>query len=388
MTDAEQTLFGVLDKELDKRGYRPRDVKVKPISSGGANYTSKLFLVDVTTPKEDLKLFAKVAIIAGQLRQTMSADWLFATERLTYTKIAKFYEDLQVKHNLSEEVKLKFPKFYGCNDEYGKETVIMENLVASGYKPFNRLKCIDWQHASASVEYLAKFHALSFALAKDLPEEFKGLSDIKYEIGSKQTDDEISKSMWEKIIKGAIAVVKDEHKSRVINYFQNMPKFNTYNKPIGKPVLSHGDFRVSNLLFKAENEKVQAIAVDFQTVYAGCPATDLVYLIFLGSDEEFRAEYYEKLLDHYYTSLSKMMEWLSIDSTEVYPREEFDRDMKENLPYAVLIGATILPTVVVEEDAAPDLGNFDYNQFVMSPNEIFAKRFRGIVNDCIRWNVI
>ncbi|XP_047516978.1 uncharacterized protein LOC125057368 [Pieris napi] len=388
MADAEQTLFGVLDKELDKRGYKPRDVKVKPISSGGANYTSKLFLVDVTTPKEDLKLFAKVSIIAGQLREKMSADWLFATERLTYTKIAKFYENLQEKYNLSEDVKLKFPKFYGCNDEYGKETVILENLVAYGYKPFNRLKSIDWQHASASVEYLAKFHALSFALAKDFPEEFKELSAIKYELGSQAPDDEISKSMWEKIIKGAIAVAKDEHKSRVISYFQNMPKFTTYNKPIGKPVLSHGDFRVSNLLFKAENEKVQAIAVDFQTVYAGCPATDLVYLIFLGSDEEFRAEYYEKLLDHYYNSLSKMMELLSIDSTEVYPREEFDRDMKENLPYAMLIGATILPTVVVEEDAAPDLGNFDYNQFVMSPNEMFAKRFRGIVSDCIRWNVI
>ncbi|CAH4032497.1 unnamed protein product [Pieris brassicae] len=385
MSDAEQTLRNILDKELDERGLKPRDVTIKAISSGGANYTSSLFLVDVKSPKEDLKLFAKVANSTGAIRD-IAEGWMYKTERLVYTKIAKLYEDLQVQ--IPEEEKLKFPKFYGCNNVSGKETVVMENLLASGYNPFNRLKSLDWQHGSASVEYLAKFHALSFALAKNSPEEFEKLSHMKYEIGNQEFDEETMGAIWKKIMNNMLEVIKDDQKEKVLKYFESMPTMNTYTKPIGKPVLCHGDFRSSNILFKTTDDKVQAIAVDFQTVYAGCPATDLVYLIFLGSDEEFRAEYYEKLLDHYYNSLSKMMEWLSIDSTEVYPREEFDRDMKENLPYAILIGATILPTVVVEEDAAPELGNFDYNQFVISPNEIFAKRFRGIVNDCIRWNVI
>lgn len=252
MSDAEETLHSVLYKELDERGYEPRDVKVKAISSGGANYTSKIFLVDVTSSKEDLKLFAKVAIIGGQLRQIMSADWLFATERLTYTKIAKLYDNIQKKYELSEVDKLRFPKFYGCSDEYGKETIIMENLVASGYKPFNRFKSMDWEHACASVEYLAKFHALSFALAKDYPEDFEKLSEMQYELGTEEFDDEARKSQWTNIISAAIAVVKDEQKSRLLKFFQSMTKFNAYNKPIGKPVLSHGDFRISNLLFKAE----------------------------------------------------------------------------------------------------------------------------------------
>ncbi|CAF4876801.1 unnamed protein product [Pieris macdunnoughi] len=382
MSDTENILRGVLDNLLVNHGYKLNYVTIKSKPTHGASFSSKLFSINVKSSEGDLKLFAKVGVVRGKC-----SEWMFSTERFAFNELAKIYSDLQVKYEISEEDRLKFPKFYGSSRMGGKETIILEDLVASGYETFDRFKCFDWEQASNIALYLAKFHALSFAFAKDYPKEFEKVLNMKYEIWSR-VNEEDAKAYWAKTLAGSLAVIKNEQRGRVAKFYESLPKPQTYTKPIGTPVLSHGDFRLSNLLYKKTNEKVQAIAVDFQTVYAGCPATDLVYLIFLGSDEEFRAEYYEKLLDHYYNSLSKMMEWLSIDSTEVYPREEFDRDMKENLPYAMLIGATILPTVVVEEDAAPDLGNFDYNQFVMSPNEIFAKRFRGIVSDCIRWNVI
>lgn len=249
MFDAEQILRCVLDKELDERGLASRNVEIKGISSGGANYTSSLFLVDVVSPNEIFKLFAKVAKIFGPQRGVMSADWLYATERLIYTKVAQLYEDLQRKNEVPDADKLKFPYFFGYSDEYGKEVVIMENLVASEYKQFDRLKSMDWNHARASVEYLAKFHALSFALAKTNPEEFEKFSDMKYEIGT--TDEETVKPLWTKIINSALEVIKDDQKDKVLKFFQTVPKMNKYNKPIGKPVLSHGDYRLSNLLFKA-----------------------------------------------------------------------------------------------------------------------------------------
>ncbi|CAK1550258.1 unnamed protein product [Leptosia nina] len=388
MVDAEKILRNTLDKELDEHGYIPRDVKIDPISSGGANYTSKLFLVDVTTPKEQLKLFAKVAIINKELRQTMCADWLFKTERIVFTKIAKVFDRLQTRYNIPEDEKLRFPKFYGCSDEQGKEVVLMENLMASGYQSFDRFKSMDWEHACASVEYLAKFHALSFAYAKDYPEEFEELANMKYEIGAQELDEEVMKPMMEKIIGGALAVVKEDQRDRLMKYFNTMPKMNAYTISDGRPVLSHGDFRLSNILFRKSEDKLSAIAVDFQTVYAGRPPTDLIYLIFLGSDVEFRAEYYEKLIAFYYDSLCAMMRKYSLEPTEVYPKENFDSDMKETLPYAVLLGTAVLPTVLVEENTAPDPEKQSFDQFIRSPTEIYAKRFSGIVDDCIRWNVI
>ncbi|CAF4876812.1 unnamed protein product [Pieris macdunnoughi] len=247
MSDAEETLRNILDKELDERGLKPRDVTVKAISSGGANYTSSLFLVDVKSPKEDLNLFAKVANSTGAIRD-LAAGWLYKTEQLVYTRIAKLFEDLQVQ--TPEEEKLKFPKFYWCSDVSGKESVVMENLLASGYKTFDRFKSLDWQHGSASVEYLAKFHAFSFALAKNSPEEFEKLTHMKYEIGNQEFDEETMAALWKKVMNNMLEVIKDEQKEKVLKYFESMPTMNTYSKPIGKPVLCHGDFRSSNIMFK------------------------------------------------------------------------------------------------------------------------------------------
>ncbi|CAG4989448.1 unnamed protein product [Colias eurytheme] len=391
MTDAQETLRNLLNTELDNRGYKPRDVAIKAISTNGANYTSQLFLVDVTSPKkDDLHLFAKVAIINDALRDRMCADWLFDTEKFTYTKLAKVYEDLQNKYKVPEEDRLKFPKFYGASDEHGKETVIMENLVASGYKSFNRFDSMDWEHACAGVKNLALFHALSFGYAKEHPEEFeKQTANMKYILGKAPEDIEAMKPLWMKLINSALAVIQDDQKERVATYLSSCPELCTYNIPKSRAVISHGDYRLSNLLFKKKGTKVDAISVDYQTVHAGCPATDLIYFIFMGSDEEFRANNYERLLDYYYSTLCEAMERLSVDPVEAYPREMFDSDMKETMPYAVLIGATILPMVTVEAEQAPNIQDDDISKFVsMSPNELFAKRFSGIVNDCIRWNVI
>ena len=69
--------------------------------------------------------------------------------------------------------------------------------------------------------------------------------------------------------------------------------------------------------------------MDYQTVHAGNPVADLLYFIFLGSDEEFRKENFNKLLDHYYKNLEEALERFSIDALEVYPRNKFDDDVKE-----------------------------------------------------------
>ena len=69
--------------------------------------------------------------------------------------------------------------------------------------------------------------------------------------------------------------------------------------------------------------------LDLQTLHPGSPVADLFYFIFSGSDEEFRAKYYEKLLDHYYTQLSSAMKRLNLDPEETYSRKDFDYEIRE-----------------------------------------------------------
>ena len=69
--------------------------------------------------------------------------------------------------------------------------------------------------------------------------------------------------------------------------------------------------------------------VDLQCLQVGSPVADLIFFIVTGSDEDFRAKYYEKLVDHYYTQLSAAMKRLNLDPEVTYSREDFEYEMKK-----------------------------------------------------------
>lgn len=69
--------------------------------------------------------------------------------------------------------------------------------------------------------------------------------------------------------------------------------------------------------------------MDYQTVVTGSPVTDVLYLEFLGTDEKFRRENHERLLDHYFKELTAALDRVGLDVNEEYPRETFDSELKE-----------------------------------------------------------
>ncbi|OWR45899.1 ecdysteroid 22-kinase [Danaus plexippus plexippus] len=150
MTDAKKALRVLLDKVLQERRYEPSEIKIQEMPSGGQNYTSALFLISICLPEKELKLFAKVANIGKELRDIMQADWLYGTERFVYTRLMHLYNELQ--KDLKDEYRYVFPEFYGISEETGKETVIMENLVESGYEEYDRFKSLDWDHGRIELE--------------------------------------------------------------------------------------------------------------------------------------------------------------------------------------------------------------------------------------------
>lgn len=258
MADVERTLQKLMDKILDEINYKPRETKIKAITSDGANFTSALFLVDVTSPnRDDLKLFAKVACVGEKMRSKMNADWLYGTERFVYTQLIKIYKDIENEMNVPDKHRFRFPKLYGYSAEKGEETVVMENLVESGYGPFNRMKSLDWAQASACIENLAKFHALSFAFSKHYPEEFEKLTvDLKYKISGEGLDDE-TKELWQKMIGSSLAAIDKDLHAPIIEILEGCKDdWTKYNTPIGQPVIVHGDYRQSNLLFRKQVKKL------------------------------------------------------------------------------------------------------------------------------------
>ncbi|CAG5019927.1 unnamed protein product [Parnassius apollo] len=388
MADAEQ-LRDLIKKILAEKKCDGSEVKVVKFDSGGANYTSALFRVTVSLPKDDdLHLFAKVAAFGESMREKINADWMYSTEQFVYTKLANIYEDLQLRHGVENEHRYVFPKFFGLSSEHGNETVVTEDLAAAGYVCYDRFRPMDWEYAAVSMETLAKFHALSFAYEKEHPEEFQKIAkDMQYKIGSEENKS--LESFWVQLVEGSLAVIREENKDRVrkIVYDENVMK--NYNKPIDKIVLAHGDYRLSNLLFKKQDGRLQVVPVDYQLVHSGCPLNDVLYFITVGSDQQFRAKHFHQLIDYYYEQLAMALERFSLDIVDVYPREVFNKELKEKLPHMLLLGVMILPAVTVEADAAPKMGNeIDVSTFIFKTNKLYAERFNGIIDDCIEWGVI
>lgn len=69
--------------------------------------------------------------------------------------------------------------------------------------------------------------------------------------------------------------------------------------------------------------------MDYQTLRGGSPVADLLYFVVLGTDKQFRAHYYEKLIDHYYSELRAALIRLGLNPDEKYSREDFDAELKE-----------------------------------------------------------
>uniref|UniRef100_A0A2H1V9H4 SFRICE_008181 n=1 Tax=Spodoptera frugiperda TaxID=7108 RepID=A0A2H1V9H4_SPOFR len=389
MSDAEQTLRRVLDTVVANLQLPHTDISIKSLTSGGANYTSALYSVTISAPDQgDLKLFAKVADVNVNLRKEMNIELLYSTEQIVYNHLVGVYEKIQDKYDISPEHRFVFPKFYGGEDAVGQETVVMEDVTSSGYTPYSRFKSIDWEHAAVAVEDLARLHALSFAYQKEDLEGFtKDTQRLRF-VREKMDFSDMRKT-WRQIGESAMAVVKEEHRekfSTIIDDNSTQEVFFRFRAPLSTIVLVHGDYRVSNLMFRRVNGVLQQIVVDYQTVHSGCPVTDLLYLEFLGTDQAFRNKHHNRLYDYYFSELTKALDRFDIDVNKVYPRETFEKEIKEMYSVALTIAMVVLPLVLVDTERAPLMSEIEgVNDFAIKPSQLFATRFRDLVSDCIEW---
>ncbi|KAH9639060.1 hypothetical protein HF086_003591 [Spodoptera exigua] len=250
MADVEHSLREYLNKIAREHNYVNPEITIEEISSGGANYTSKLFTAVVRQAgKEDLHLFAKVAVICESMRNCLPD--IYKTENYAYTKLKKKYETLEQESGVLEEGKLIFCKFYGFNPSLNRETLVLENLLPQGYGPHDRFHSIDWPYAAAAIRELAKMHALSFAFAKRYPEEFEKTFSCLKGIWLTLPFDQVMPNR----IEVAVKVLNPKHlevftKCLKRNQFSimNLWKYGAFR------VIIHGDYRGNNLLHRVRQE--------------------------------------------------------------------------------------------------------------------------------------
>ncbi|XP_068620453.1 uncharacterized protein [Battus philenor] len=388
MTDADQVLREVLEKIAAEHGYSTRDVDPQPFSTDGANYTSQLYRITLKEPnKDDLFLFAKVASVSEHVRE-ITPFKIFETEMFFYTELLQRFIELEQKFNVPKKHRLATVKFYGSNDEYMKEILVLEDLSAQGYETHDRFKTFDWKYAAKSVTELAKFHALSIAYDKSNPDDFAVLAENFCFLKGKE---ESLKLMMEGIVKTAMGIVNEENRGRLQAFLEKNQEreFDYYLKPHKRAVLAHGDFRASNLMHRLrEDGELEVVVVDYQMLKVSNPIMDLMYFIFSGTDEDFHDKYYHKLLNHYYTELCAAMRRLNVDPEITYPKDDYESDLKELQAYGVFVGMMMVPMVTVDPEDAPSMDIEDIKDFKIKINDVSIRRMNGVFNTFIKLGLL
>lgn len=353
----------------------------------GMGYSSATFKITVSEPNRELKMFAKIANIMEDLRNT-SYIRLFSDELHFYTDIAKIIREIDNLYNVPEEDRFLMPICYGGEPKPKEETIILEDLSHRGFASIDQRLPFDWEFASKAVEQLAKFHAFSFAFGVLYPAGLTQMLESKpYHVFDSQV---MRRLGYEQTVPVAVDVLEEADLKLTLQYLESKDRFSELSclyRSATPRVLAHGDYKINNLMTRYHEERLEMATVDFQNIHASSPATDLVYLIMLGSEEKFRAYNLRKLLDHYYAELERGLRRFRMRIEDIYPKEMFEEDWKQALPIGLIVALMILP-IVLADPAAVAAGQAKDTTEMVRPNATLRSRLTGIVRDYVAWGIL
>lgn len=244
--------------------------ETKPGSNATDNLLGVMLAVTINGIRElngkiesdKLSLICKMPPNNLKRRKIFKIDKVFDREIYTYSKLLPTFVQFQKDKGLSDiDSFISFPKIYAAeyDEEDDTHILIMEDLRAKNYEMWPKAKTIRFDLQMAAMNELGKFHACSFAIKDQRPDEFaefKELSDNFKEVFSNKM-----KTFLIQSIERVARAMKDPFHKELVEHFQNTFE-DTMNNCFLKEVcdqfgvVGHGDCWNNNFLFRCDGEKV------------------------------------------------------------------------------------------------------------------------------------
>ncbi|PSN47049.1 hypothetical protein C0J52_09365 [Blattella germanica] len=251
---------------------------------------------------------------------------------------------LAVKGAFEIDDKPMFPKcYYACED-----FLVMEDLLASGFKMYDRRVGFDLEKCLLILRTLAKLHAASVILHERNPRSLDQFDINFLQEPSLQTP-------MGNFITGFALTLAEELKTWDKEWHQYIPKLkllaknsiagirdNSSRRDGDFNVLLHGDLWTNNLLLRESTAGIRIL--DFQLANYGSPVIDLHYFFATSATEDVRVNHFHRLMEEYHKSLFETL--MAMNYNKHVPtleelHQEFDRASLYGLfsiigPYAVM----------------------------------------------------
>uniref|UniRef100_A0A9I3FGL8 CHK kinase-like domain-containing protein n=1 Tax=Anopheles epiroticus TaxID=199890 RepID=A0A9I3FGL8_9DIPT len=345
-----------------------------------------------------LALFEREVFVYGKL--------LPALEQFQRTRQAA--ETANTSSTSEEDLSLPFaPSCYHahCDAKKGEGIIVLEDVQRRGFSNRHKFEPMDYDHARLAMVQLGRFHATTLALKKHQPELFEQYRYMGNVTGERVLAMEGFEQAMEQAFEAASATLNQadvgrrEKLARLRGCFAEELQ-NISDTELSEPfcVVCHGDYAGDNMMFSYNGGfPNRMVMLDWQLAKYGSPALDFVHAVFLSTDEAFRRNHYDNMLQTYHNALLNHLERLGDDSaTEWFPLTVLMRLIKLQARQALVLGLLHIPLTVASEEAAlaaedeTDEGREDSSSVRISDTSDakYQSRMAGLLKDVFRFGFL
>jgi hypothetical protein len=78
--------------------------------------------------------------------------------------------------------------------------------------------------------------------------------------------------------------------------------------------------------------------------YRGSPASDFIFLVFTGTDQEFGKSHLDPK-DSYYYAFDKFLEYFGMQTEDFYPKKRFEDEHQDHLNFGLACDLIMIPVI-------------------------------------------
>lgn len=210
----------------------------------------------------------------------------------------------------------EYPTCYNTVDVAPVESLVLEDLCVDDFVMVDvRNDDLTADHVNLVMRALGKYHAISFALKDQQPDQFRQLAGSLDELFIRANDENMAKvmTMFSKQVLAVADSLDDKRIGDKVkaaydgNYIQLMADMVDGTKAEPYTIICHGDCWNNNTMFQLDEagKPVALRLLDFQISRYASPALDILYYIFCCTQKQLRDRHYDSFLVEYHASLSK-----------------------------------------------------------------------------------
>ncbi|XP_055304313.1 uncharacterized protein LOC129569492, partial [Sitodiplosis mosellana] len=249
-------------------GFTSYTIESKAGSNHGDNLVAIMNAITLCGTKtencttEKLHLLCKEAPANETRRKHFNSEMIFNREIFVYSKILPAFARFQKEKGLSEaDSFVSFPEVYAfeANQDDGSFLLIMEDLKAKNYKMWPKEKIIALDHELLVMKNLAKFHAISFAMKDQRPNEFDEFTRLQDTFVPIVVTGKMRSFNNKSIERAANVLKRQEHKKLMLDFLHTfgdtIKEFlcGASSREFG--VIGHGDCWNNNFMFSYFDEQ-------------------------------------------------------------------------------------------------------------------------------------